>query len=193
MEADLQKELIRKSMHLFIGSAFAALIYFGFLSALSLSIFFIISLSLMFFIHKTKKRIPLITDILDVVSRDKEFPGYGALTLIFGILLSMVLFSKDIAVASILILSIGDAVSPIIGMHFGKTKTKLSKTKLLEGVIAGTLLSFIVVIPLVGYTLAFFGATISMLLEFWDETSFIDDNLLIPLVAGTVMTIINLI
>lgn len=193
MDEDLEREMMRKSFHLFFGASSSALIYFGFAKWWHFLILLIIGGGAMLYIHKTKKSLLLFSNMLSAFGREKEFPGLGAITYVIGIIISILLFSKDIAAASIMILAVGDAVSPIIGMHFGKVKTIFSKRKMVEGFIVGVILSFLAAAPIVGYTLAFFASLISLFAEFWDETDFIDDNILIPLVAGTVMTLILMI
>lgn len=189
MEYNLEKEIYRKTMHLAVGATFAALTYFEIMRWWHFLIILIISLSFSFYIKYFKKNIPLISDLLNLFGREKEFPGLGAITFIIGTIIVTLLFSKEIATASILILAIGDAISPIIGKSIGRTKTILSKTKMFEGFIVGFLLSFIAIIPIVGWKIGLIGSSISLILEFWDETNFIDDNILIPLVAGTIMFI----
>ena len=191
MDEDLRKEMLRKSFHFVAGLLFAALIYSGIAvwwHFLSLGIVFSSS---MLYIKKTGANVPLISRFISSIGREKEFPGLGSITFIMGALLSSMLFSKYVACASLLVLAIGDAVSPIIGKHFGKIKTIFSKRKLIEGFLAGAGFSFIAIIPIVGVKRAFIGSFIALFAEFWDETDFIDDNILIPLVAGTVMTIVS--
>lgn len=189
MEYNLEKEIYRKTMHTAVGATLAVLIYFEIAKWWHLILVLVFGLSLSFYIKYHKKNIPFISNLLDIFGRENEFPGLGAITFIIGAIFVSFLFSKEIATASILILAIGDAISPIIGKSMGKTKTILSKTKMLEGFIVGASLSFIAVIPIVGWKLALIGSSISLILEFWDETNFIDDNILIPIVAGTVMFI----
>ncbi len=193
MDKDLRKELMRKSMHLFSGIIFSALIYFKIALWWHFSILLLVGSFLMFYIHKTKTKIPLIINLTDNMGREKELPGLGAMTFLAGVTIATLLFTKEIAAASILILAVGDSVSPIIGRHFGKTKTIFSKKKLIEGFVIGVILSIFAAAQIVGYMLAISGSIIALFAEFWDETDFIDDNILIPLVAGTVMTLIMLI
>ena len=57
----------------------------------------------------------------------------GATYLMFAALLCVVLFPKEIAIAAILIMTIGDAVAAIVGKSFGKIKFF---TKTVEGSVA---------------------------------------------------------
>lgn len=192
MEYDFEKELYRKTMHLAVGAIIASLIYFDIAKWHYFFMLLILFLIPLLYINLTKRKVLLISALINRVGRENEYPGFGALTFMTGAIITSFFFTKEIAAASILILAIGDAISPIIGRSFGRTKTKLSKTKLLEGFIAGVFFSFLAVIPIVGWKLALIGSSVSLLLEFWDKTNFIDDNILIPVVAGIVMTLITI-
>ena len=193
MNDNLKKELLRKSLHLFTGVTFSLLILFGFLKWWHFLALFVFSLPILFYIHNTNKKVPVISYFIDKMGRQDEFPGKGALTFVIGVFIAFLIFPKNIAAASIMILAVGDAISPLIGKHFGKTKTIFSKRKMIEGFIVGVSFSFLAATLIVGAKLAFFASLIALFAEFWDETDFIDDNILIPLVAGLVMTVINLL
>ena len=139
----------------------------------------------------TRFNVPLISKSLSLFERDfnTSFPGRGVLFFFIGSLLSLQLFSLDIAIASILILTFADPVSHFIGQNYGKTLF-LNKRKYIEGTILGILVGGIFASFFVSPFLAFVGAFIAMFLESVEvamagET--IDDNLIIPLVAGSVM------
>lgn len=121
----------------------------------------------------------------------KKFPGRGILFFTLGFYLTVALFPEKIAYAGIMVLSVGDAVSNIIGRHFGKIKTSLNPDKNIEGNLAGILLS----IPFAYYffpniVAVLAASTVGMFLEIPAIKIFdfeIDDNLLIPL--GTAFTL----
>ena len=105
----------------------------------------------------------------------------------------LVLFEKDIAMAAIIILALGDSFSRLIG-PFGKIKHPFNDKKFLEGVIAGmvaaALGAMLLVKPLEAIAASFF----AMLLEGVNLRLFkfkIDDNITIPLIAGFVIWLIR--
>lgn len=126
----------------------------------------------------------------------KKFPGKGVIFFFVGVLLSLQLFEKDIALASIMVLSLGDSVSHLIGKSFGRIKNIFNGDgkKLLEGTLAGTLAGFFGALVFVPFPEAFLGAFGAMIVEvvkidFNDLT--LDDNLVVPLVAGTIMFLLR--
>ena len=123
----------------------------------------------------------------------ENFPGRGVLFFTIGAFLALLLFERDIAYAGILILSSGDAISNIVGKHFGKIKTKLNPNKYIEGTLVGILVS----IPIAYYftrniAAAIAASCIAMFLEMPNVRIFdfeIDDNLLIPLGACVTLSL----
>ncbi|OGP81375.1 MAG: hypothetical protein A2Z08_02915 [Deltaproteobacteria bacterium RBG_16_54_11] len=128
--------------------------------------------------------------------REHEKNGLiGSSYFIFGALLAIILFPKPVAIASLYILIICDAMAAIVGCGWGRTRIF---AKSLEGSIAFFVSGMIVVVlalqdkPLWGESamqhnllwgiLAVLGAALVELFP----TGF-DDNLTIPLVAGGIM------
>ena len=184
-------EIRRKAFHLFLGVFIALFFYFGFINWL-----FMLALVAIGFIvsHFAKtKNLPIIDFLLEKFDRPqdiKKFPGKGALMLLLGILLAMLLFEKNIAIASIMILALGDSIAALLG-PFGSIVHPLNKLKLVEGAIAGTVSGFVGAAVFVKPWIAFWGSFVAMGLEALDIEFFqtrIDDNLMIPVVAGIVMT-----
>jgi len=121
----------------------------------------------------------------------KKFPGKSALFFIAGCLLSLKLFSPLIAMASIAILTFGDPFSYVVS-HFSKKRYKKPKNvfKNIYGTLAGTAVSFVVSSFFIYWIYALVASFIAMLVEsfiinFGDDA--LDDNLLVPLVAGTII------
>ncbi len=166
---------ILKPKHLFFG-----IILFSILSLLSLKI-----------------RIPLISLLLDNFEREKDvkrFPFKGMIFFLIGSLLTVKLFTKDIALASITVLTLGDSTSYLFGYFLGKTKLSFNKLKNLEGILAGILLAFFGSLFFVNIFEAFFGSLIAMIIEgagFRIGVNDIDDNFIVPLVAGTIIYLIR--
>ena len=72
----------------------------------------------------------------------KNITFTGATYLMFAALLCVVIFPKEIAIAAILIMTIGDAVAAIVGKSFGKIKIF---TKTVEGSVAFFIAGVIIV------------------------------------------------
>ena len=95
--------------------------------------------------------------------------------------------------AAIMIVAVGDSVTNIVGRHFGKIKNPFNAKKNIEGTITAIIFSTFAAFFFVSFVPAFMGSLVSMAIESIDlgvkrfEIE-IDDNVIIPLVAGVVMT-----
>lgn len=160
-------------------------------------LFFGILLFSMFSLLSLKIRIPLISLLLDNFEREKEikrFPFKGMIFFLVGSLLTVKLFTKDIAMASIIVLTIGDSTSYLFGHFLGKTKLVFNKLKNLEGILAGIFFAFLGSLFFVNVHEAFFGSLIAMIVEgagFRIGVNDIDDNFIVPLVTGTIIYLIR--
>ena len=111
---------------------------------------------------------------------------------LLGSFLAVLLFPKDIALASIMVLAFGDAISHLFGVHFGKIMHPLSDKKFLEGAIAGffaATVGALLFIPVHEALLAAFAAMLVEALEVRFRRIQIDDNFLIPLAAGATIVL----
>lgn len=120
----------------------------------------------------------------------RAFPGSGSFFMVLGCLLAMLLFEKSIALAAMTIMALGDSVTHVFGRYFGEVKLPYNSRKTLDGalmgVIAATLGAFFFVpfhVALVGSLAAIFVETLDLRVGFVE----LDDNILVPLVAGAVM------
>jgi dolichol kinase len=126
-----------------------------------------------------------------IFSRKEETEGgiYGSTYFMCGVFLSILLFSKEIAVASIFVLVISDTSASLVGKFLKTSKLVGEKT------IAG----FMAFLISAGLILVFFGEDLyfacipTALVELFAKKIKIDDNLLIPLTCGFFCTIINYI
>src|SRR3989344_2672940 len=128
-----KRELGRQILHALIGTSMAGLIYFNIMNTALIS--FLITIGIILSFIAKKKRIPFVSYFLEHFGRKKEknLPGKGVIYFFTGVLLSLLLFEKDIALASIMVLSLGDSLSHIIGGKCGKIKNifrKKSKKRL---------------------------------------------------------------
>ena len=133
--------------------------------------------------------------LLSLVDKPEDielFPGKGAIYYLVGSIISVFLFSREIASASILILTFGDPTAFLIGKYYGKKKIIINKDKLIEGTLAGVFLGTAVASIFVSFPIAFFGSAFGMMAESVELKYLkLDDNFFIPFVSGVVMTIIQ--
>ncbi len=119
------------------------------------------------------------------VLREEEKPALmGATYFIFSTILTILLFPKSIAIASILILIVSDTAAALTGKGIGRIKI-FGKT--LEGSLAFLVTSLLIVwayphLDRLSGSLAALGAALVEILPIR-----INDNLSIPLVAGAIM------
>jgi len=119
-----------------------------------------------------------------VLREEEKQTLMGSTYFLFSSLLTILLFPKSIALASLLILILSDTAGALVGKWIGRVRI-FGKT--LEGSTAFFLSSLLIVWsypqlnPWSG-SLAAFGATLIEVLP-----TKVDDNLTIPLVAGTIM------
>ncbi len=189
-------ELNRQLFHIFLGMVIVLLLRFGFLNKELILIVIIIGLILSYLSKKI--RIPIIYELLEKFERAedlKKFPGKGIIFYFIGAYIALLLFPKEIAMASIMVLALGDSISHLYGLHFGKIKQPFSKTKFLEGTIAGFVAGFLgalVFLPWFEAVLASLAAMIVEAIEIRLGTQQVDDNLIVPFVAGSVIWLVRL-
>jgi len=187
-------ELGRKILHIMIGAGALLLIVWNIITPFILFILFIICIILSLFSLKFK--IPIVSFFLKNFERaedKKKLPGRGFLFSMAGTLLALQLFSRNIALASMIILIFADSTSYLVGKLFGKTKSFIDKRKNIEGNIAGFIVSSLFAMFFVSPLLAISGSLVAMLFEsiiIEIQKIELDDNLIIPLAAGTTMFLI---
>ncbi|MBI2669110.1 hypothetical protein HYX14_04680 [Candidatus Woesearchaeota archaeon] len=193
-----RRELGRQILHLAVGLGTVILFYYDILSPLAVFLMIIVG-GLASFLCK-RIRLPFFSAFLDRFERPEmrdTFPGRGMIFFFVGTLLVIRLFTKDIALAAIMVLAVGDSVSHILGERFGKIKNIFNgrSRKLLEGTLAGTLAGFAGAALFVPFPEAFLGAAAAMIAEVIEidlNKNQLDDNLIVPLVAGTVMYLVKM-
>jgi len=135
------------------------------------------------------KNVPLITRFTLAMSREDESPHLvvAPIYLAVGVVLSLLVFPKNIAYASITIAAVGDPVASYVGGKLGRIHVR---KKTLEGFTAGLIASFAVALFWVPPHLALAGSVTGMLLEL---LGVLDDNLAIPIGAGSAMLITTIL
>ena len=135
----IRLEIKRQPLHILFGLLLIALIQYSLLTPIILSVTIIITALLFLLIKKARPK--PIYKLLEFVERKENlehFPGKGLIAYLVGVLIVMLLFEKEILLAAIMILALGDSFSRLIG-PFGRIKHPFNDTKFLEGIIAGAI------------------------------------------------------
>ncbi len=192
------KELTRKSVHILIGLILILSYYLDIIGPLTMFLAILVGILLSLLSKHTN--LPIISHFLDQFERPSQrhkFPGKGMLFFFIGSLLVMKLFDKDIALASIAILTFGDSISHIVGEKYGEIKNIFNghSKKLLEGTLAGIFAGFLAALFFVSWPHAFlasFGAMIAEVIQIDLNQNTVDDNIIVPLAAGTIMYLLRM-
>ena len=192
----IKLEIKRQPIHILSGLLIIALLYYDLLSPLILSALVIISVIASILIKKTRPKV--IYRLLQFVEREENLehiPGKGLIAYLAGVLVVVTLFDKDIALASIMILALGDSISRLVG-PFGRIRHPFNNAKFIEGVIAGmiaaSLGSMLFVKPYEAIAASFF----AMLIEGIDlkvSRFKVDDNITIPIISAVVIWILRIL
>ena len=188
-------ELNRQFFHLFLGLMIVVLLLYGIIDKKAILSIIIVGFILSYLSRIMK--LPIIHKLLLKFERKEDlnkFPGKGMIFYFIGCYLALLLFSKDIAMASIMVLALGDSISHIFGVHYGKTRTFLSKTKFLEGTIAGLMAGFIGALVFLPWKEAFFASLAAMIVETIEVkigARQVDDNIVVPIVAGATIWVLR--
>ena len=181
-------ETRRQIFHALFGILIVLSLYFDILGLTFFAIFFLLAV-LLSYIYK-KRKIRIIKLFLDKFEREGAFPGQGMITFILSTLLCLLLFDKNVALASLMILALGDSFTHL--GKFGRIKHPFNEKKYLEGVILGILAGGVGASFFVNPLTAFLGSFFAMIFESFDIVVFdrrLDDNITVPLVAGVVMSL----
>lgn len=180
-------EVRRQLFHVLVGLSLALfLLMFGRVASI---VFFSFIIFIGVYIkHRVEKRkyVGVISELLDVFEResDRENPGKGSMYLIIGALLSVMLYEFTPAFYAILVISISDAFSTLVGKSFGRIKIK---NKSFIGGISFFLSAYFILLvpygPYVSFFVAFFAAIIESL-------PIINDNVSVPVFVGLLLQIV---
>src|SRR3989344_2552421 len=187
-------ELNRQLFHLLLGLGIVALLLYDVID--QQKIFFLVLAGFVLSYLSKRIKIPIIYELLNRFERKedlKKLPGRGMIFYFIGCYIAL-WFSKDIAMASIMVLALGDSIAPIFGRHYGKTKTFLSKTKFLEGTVAGFIGGFIGALVFLPWQESFFASLAAMIVETIGVNigaKQVDDNIIVPFVAGATVWILR--
>ena len=189
-------EFRRKMFHLLFGLVLLVLLYYAVIDVIFL--IFILLFGIILSVASKHFRVFGVSRMLKWFERPVDLqhcPGRGAMLLMLGFILSLVLFPKNIALASIAILSVGDSVAHLVGRFGGAMPHPFNIAKMIEGTMVGTLCAFLVAMIFVDPISAFLAAFVAMLFEavevkVW-KYSALDDNIIVPMIAGIVMLLVR--
>ena len=187
-------EIRRKMFHLISGIIIVGLIYYDIFNYITAAV--LIVLLVIYGILVKKIRIPFVSVIFEYLERPKDFktiPGKGSVFYLTGVFLVLVLFSKDIAMAGIIVMALGDAIAPIIG-QYGLIEHPFNRKKYIEGSIGGGIIAFIGAMLFVSPLEAGVAAVAAMIVEGIDlklRVNPLDDNIIMPLIAGSVIWLLR--
>lgn len=186
-------EFRRQIFHLFLGVSIVFLLKIQLINVQVLLFIFIIGLIISYL--SLKKKIPYIHKLLLLFDREKDiysFPGKGCIYFILGSLITVYLFPPNIAMAGIMIMSLGDSLSVIIGKYYGRITHPFNRKRKIEGLAAAIFASTLGALFFVPFVQAFIASFTAMFLESFTIKVFgfeIDDNLIVPIVSGLVLSL----
>ncbi|WP_317064527.1 diacylglycerol/polyprenol kinase family protein [Methanoculleus caldifontis] len=179
-------ESLRQLVHLVFGLGIAGFVFLAdrdlVFAALALALFagFILSDAV-----SRGYTIPVVSPVIANLERRDAAPGKGALFFTLGALFSLVFFDKEIVFLSLVVLSLLDSVTTLVGIRFGRTR--IYNHKSLEGTVAGIAVTAAALALFVPPAPALVTAAAAGLTEL---VSPVDDNLVIPVVACLVLTVL---
>ena len=140
--------------------------------------------------HKVTWVKSLFSLFIDSMLRSHEQEGKltGATWVMIGAVISIILFSKPVAIIALIFMSIGDTAAGLIGQRYGKHKIW---NKSWEGFFGGLFVCIIIGMnySLLPMTISLSGAVAAMVMEIVPIP--LDDNFKIPLGAGAIMMMLS--
>jgi len=117
----------------------------------------------------------------------KNRPYFGAIMFMLAVGFTLLVFPETAAVLAVLILSISDSASTLIGIHIGETKLPHNKNKSLEGSSVFFLTSTLIALLFVSPTSSIIIALTSTFIE---SMPGIDDNFSVPITVAVVFLLL---
>tara|TARA_Y100000780_G_scaffold56930_1_gene49269 strand:+ start:1310 stop:1894 length:585 start_codon:yes stop_codon:yes gene_type:complete len=140
--------------------------------------------------HKVAWVKSLFTLFINSMLRSHEQEGKltGATWVMIGAVISIILFSKPVAIIALIFMSLGDTAAGLIGQRYGKHKIW---NKSWEGFFGGLFVCIIIGMnySLLPLTISLSGAVAAMVMEILPIP--LDDNFKIPLGAGAIMMMLS--
>ncbi|MCL7411727.1 MAG: hypothetical protein M8350_07995 [Methanosarcinaceae archaeon] len=177
---------LRKMVH--IGGVVVPIIAVvcGKIYAISIVSYFMIIFLLM---ELLKSKVQILAALRPLL-KDNEYKGFAAdpflyFAFILLLLLLSFYFDEGICYASIVVLTVGDGISTVAGVHGKRYYRDSNKT--IEGAVAGTIAATVIGFPFVG-ALVFVGSVAGMIAEI---TSKRFDNITVPVAAFVSMVVVK--
>ncbi len=180
-------ELRRQFLHMAFGIFLMTMLYFNIFTIWHLIGILILGIILSRLCKSFT--VPIASWIIDKFERPenlKTFPGKGPIFFVLGSIIVVYFFPLKIALASIIILTLGDSLAHIFGKLLSNRTYKYLKS--IEGTIVGIAFSFFGALLFVNVFAALSGSLLSMTLESL-KLNYIDDNLLVPVTAALIMSL----
>ncbi len=192
-------EIKRKLFHIIGGFLLIAAIYLDWLN--TTRVFLLLCLTAVVSYVCTKTELPGINWFLKQFERDeniRRFPAKGLLFFLVGIFIVMRVFNnKDITIAALMVLSLGDSISYLVGMRYGRIMHPFSSVKYIEGHLAGATAAFLGLVAanyfgLINITIleALLASVIAMFIEGVElefKLELLDDNIVVQFIAALVI------
>ena len=177
----LKRELQRKAVH--VTSVLIVISYY-FLPKeailLPMTLFLILFLEVEFIRLDLKLKLPFFHKLYRENEKDRLS---GNVFFLMGAIIAISVFYKEIAIAAILMTTIGDAFAAIFGKRFGKTWIPKLKDRAVEGCMAEFMVDLLIgFVFLHSWLVILVMAGTATIVE--TVINKIDDNLLIPLFSG---------
>jgi dolichol kinase len=136
------------------------------------------------------KNFPVISQITRFAASQSELCEFtlSPLYFAFGILITLLIFPQPANSAAIAVFSLGDSAASIIGRVLPKKSLPLNRGKTLTGTLGGFFFAFLAGSVFMPPWLALIGAATAMTIEYLPLP--VNDNLLMPLCTGLVLTLL---
>ena len=183
-------EFRRQSFHFACGFLCVFLHWAGVLRLRFIAV--ILILGLLVSIFSQYKKIPFLSQALALFDRprDQNFPGRGAFYFCAGVFLTFALWQKEhinIAYSAILILAVGDSLNHLFASKVTRFSLPWNRRKNVVGIVTGIVMGTLAAQFFVPLFPAFIASSLAIAAETipWRVGRFyLDDNILVPLVAG---------
>lgn len=186
----IYKELFRKTIHLC--TAFIPLLLSYFYWPIEILLFLAVTgYSLSEILRLKGIEIPFVSDITKVAARKRDEGRFvlGPVTLVFGIIITSLLFNKTCYTIGILSLAFGDGLASLCGKFFGRVLLPLTEGKTAAGSLSCFFAIFCCSFCVCQNVFAsLIIAGVGMIIEVFPIKDF--DNLLIPILLGFTASLI---
>lgn len=109
----------------------------------------------------------------------------GAVIYLIGLAIALLVFPSPIAFVCVITLAVGDSLSTLVGVYFGKHKLPFNKKKSVEGSLAFFISTFVTSLLFVSPIFALVASIVGTIVEAAELK--INDNVLIPVIVGLVL------